>query len=1505
MKFLVRLADELGFVRDVSISCDITATIGDAALALRHPGDMREQTRANRVTKQGPWTLVGESPSGAGRLLLDPMTPLATSGLQSGWQVTVVREFASAAPRARQMRGTVEVLTGSQQGARFSLVRGENTIGRDRRSRVRIDDRSVSRQHAVIDATEHLVLRDLGSANGTRVEGAAAQSVSLARTSEVTVGSVSFRIVPLSDGIPRESIPVAPWHMHTRAPQLARTVTRVEHQLPRPPSPSEPARLPLIAMLAPMAMGVAMFTVTQSPMSLMMVAFTPMMMVGSWLDQRLSGRKRRARELERFRQTLVRERDELRTLQARERTERTHEAAGLDQLAQAVESRNEVLWSKRSTDAAVLEIRLGEGAVQSNISVQLPERHDAAPEEWEMLKEVATEIAQIGPVPVTVRLGESGSLAIVGEMPHAASIARAVLVQVASLYSPADVVIAVIAADAHRGGSWQWAKWLPHVAQQPSPITFWPLADTFAAALQLISECEQLVEQRRAAAQHARVQHGVARERSVVMLVLDEGLEHEIRARLITLAESGHTSGVHLVWVASHRSRVPAACRTTVEWCGDDSTARVWNSNQGRQVTLQCVEMLDEQRTEQLARLLAPVRDASVMSSAAQDLPSLVRFRDLHAGDVLESSDSIVHRWRSNGTLMAEWRDGEVREAIRLAAGVGQGSDGLVTLDLRAHGPHALVGGTSGSGKSEFLQTWIMSLAVNLSPDRMSLLLVDYKGGAAFAECAELPHTVGLVTDLTPTLATRVLASLRAELRHREQVLARHGAKDLSDMERRSDPAAPPALIIVIDEFATLVAEIPEFVDGVIDIAQRGRSLGLHLIMATQRPSGVIRENLRANTNLRIALRMADAADSNDVVGVNDAALFDPQIPGRAMMTFGAGRAQPFQSGYLGEADEGQPAVGLEVRTIAFAEGEPWHDVGQASAGIPNEVSSSAHPRDIERVRDQVLAAARSARLSAPRRPWLDPLPLVLPLVTVGMQGSAHGEATPTGIPLGLADRPDEHTQPAVIIDFDDLGNIAFIGASGTGKTSALVTLAAALSSRADGDPVHIFAIDSASGALGGLLQLPTVGAVAMAHDTELRGRVMRHVAAVVQRRTGAFGAVGAAHLAAYRNAVASTEPRVVLLIDGFHVLRHASEQRRGRDTFIEDLTAIAQGGRSVGVHVVLTTDRSAAVPASLGATVQAQFAFRSASATEAAFLGISSDRLRDAEAGRAVRVETGDEVQIAVLGTSADLSDQLTEVTALGQRLRAQGCVPIPRVRNAPERLTLEEVPGESDGLPVIGLDTIDLAPMGLPTAGLAVISGPPGSGVSTTLVAAVAAVSRWAVNRQEKVTRVLFTLAVDAVGGTSRRLQWDHVARGAAEIVRSWNELGALLDPLRAAAEACSIANRRLVIVVEQSADAAGTEAMPVLTQIAALARRSQALVLFDCDPGRASGVWELFSVLRHPNWGIALRPDEADTGSPFREVFAGASRGDFGPGQGIAVIGGRAIPLQVAIAEPASPH
>jgi S-DNA-T family DNA segregation ATPase FtsK/SpoIIIE len=278
-----------------------------------------------------------------------------------------------------------------------------------------------------------------------------------------------------------------------------------------------------------------------------------------------------------------------------------------------------------------------------------------------------------------------------------------------------------------------------------------------------------------------------------------------------------------------------------VELDGEDGTLRLTDTRSGEVADDVTGDELALSLAETAAVALAPVVDVSAAQGRGR-LPRQVSLVELLGLEDVSSS-AVAARWRSFSG--------------RRSALLGAAAESPFEIDLVGDGPHALIGGTTGSGKSELLQTFVTSLAATVPPDRLNFLLVDYKGGAAFKECVALPHTVGFVTDLDAHLTNRARISLDAELKRREGVLRAAGAKDLPEMERRDPDGAPPSLVIVIDEFATLSKEIPEFVDGVVDVAQRGRTLGLHLVLATQRPRGAITDNIRANTTLRMAMRMA------------------------------------------------------------------------------------------------------------------------------------------------------------------------------------------------------------------------------------------------------------------------------------------------------------------------------------------------------------------------------------------------------------------------------------------------------------------------------------------------------------------------------------------------------------------------------------------------------------------------------------------------------------------------
>lgn len=571
---------------------------------------------------------------------------------------------------------------------------------------------------------------------------------------------------------------------------------------------------------------------------------------------------------------------------------------------------------------------------------------------------------------------------------------------------------------------------------------------------------------------------------------------------------------------------------------------------------------------------------------------------------------------------------------------------GIYSLDLIEDGPHALVGGTTGSGKSELLQTMVASLAASHRPPDLNFLLVDYKGGAAFKDCARLPHTVGSVTDLDPHLAERALISLDAEVRRREALLRDAGVRDVGELSTSEGPPLA-RLVLVVDEFATLIKELPAFVDGVVDLAQRGRSLGIHVILATQRPAGAINDAIRANTNVRIALRVADEADSEDVIGIRAAAHIPRTIPGRAYA----------RTGHT-EVEEIQCAFGGSTRVAGDRSARVW----DRASGAPVGAEGGSDPTQLERLVAAVIAAADSEAHPAPRRPWLPPLPDAISLGDLDRK--AGGDSVTAAI--GLTDLPEQQRQEATAFDPGRDGGMLVFGTGRSGKTTALRTIAYSLAASTPADRVHMYAIDYSGPALGALKALPHVGDVVFGNEPERVERLFHMLRTEIDRRKRA------------PEGPETSRPRIVVLLDGYAGFSAAFE-RVDMGALVDGFPTLVNEGRSVGIHFVITAERRAAIPQALAASLGRRLILRMSDPDEYAALGLDARRLRGARLPAGRGFIDGAEMQIATASGTASAGEDDAALQRMAETLPAAASAPR-EVRLLPTEVELSTLP-EPDG--------------------------------------------------------------------------------------------------------------------------------------------------------------------------------------------------------------------------------
>lgn len=1287
---------------DVVVDADVAATVQQVALQLLavHPLGAPMVKNPTLVRHTG------------GRLVaLDPQSRVGECALRSGSVISINEAKPDASGGDGAAAAVLTVVTGPESGRRISLPPGASTIGRSTEADLVLPDPLMSRVHARILVSDAVEISDLNSSNGVIVAGQTVTRTRLQADDEVLLGDTVIKVRLESRTVVESE--EAPQIEFNRSPVLQATHEGTVKPLPEPPQRESGQRFPLIALLAPLMMGFALFAVTRSALSLMFIALSPVMMIGQWVESRVSGRRSFIRQTEAFRADLALTVDATHLAQDTERIARLAEHPAGEEVAQAATSLSPLLWSRRPDGPRWAEVRLGLGQLASRNTLALPSANRTTAELWAEMASAVEISAQIDEVPFAAALSNA-AVGIAGLGDEALACARSVVLQLTGLHSPAEMGLAVISS-ARNTSHWDWVRWLPHVGGESAALRRHPLTSTEPTGTALVAELEELIAVRSSARSGdtdpwSTIPH--------VLVVIDDDCPVE-RSRLVGLAERGPALGVLVLWVAGSVDRLPAACG---EWLHVTSPSRAvaFRGREGIAVPI-APDLVDLQTAETVARRLAPVLDSGAKPDLANDLPARISLLTLSSPTLAHSADAVLDRWRETRSL-PEVMGVRLTKDNTLRALVGVGPEGPIHLDLREQGPHALVGGTTGSGKSEFLQTWILGMATAHSPARVAFLLVDYKGGAAFAECVNLPHTVGLVTDLSPHLVRRALTSLRAELRYRERLLhSRDRAKDLLSLEREGDSTAPPSLVIVVDEFAALAKEVPEFVDGVVDVAQRGRSLGLHLVLATQRPAGVIRDSLRTNTNLRVALRMNDESDSMDVVGTAAAATFDPGMPGRGVVRVGPGRLLPFQAAYVGgRTPTGPVDPSISVETLSWDLPVVWRP-----AEPPTQVVGPSGPTDIARVVRTVGEAFKAARLPEPRKPWLPVLPAVIDWAWL-VERCRFDPKSVTELVFGMADDPDHQQQGAISFIPDRHGAMAVFGTGGTGKSTLLRTLASAAGWASQrGDRTIVYGLDFATGALAPLEQLPNVASIIKGDDDERVARLVSYLRDEVDERVRRFVAVNASSLGQYRSAAEKPlEPRILVLVDGIGTFWQDYQETR-RMRHFEDFTSVVLEGRSVGVHVVMTADRPAAIPSHISSSVQRRVLLRQANDNDEMQLGIPTGVLSvQSPPGRGF--VDGHEVQIAVIGGSADTTVQAHELGRQGADLRASAVAVEAEVGRLPERIRLMDLAAQVGGRPVIGVADSNLQPVSFEPSGAFLIAGPPRSGVTTATFSVVASLLR-----------------------------------------------------------------------------------------------------------------------------------------------------------------------------------
>ncbi len=818
--------------------------------------------------------------------------------------------------------------TGPDAGAAVALPVGRHLLGRAHSAGFRCDDHMLQPHQALIEVAVDGTIRLTQLTGRTPLRVDDRATDSTTELKHGSVVDVGISTLVLLDDYPAPRLA----HVHdgalVRAPRVVPVWRAIELSSPGKPPLREPGNGGLLPAVLGLAGAGAIAMLLQQPMFLLFGALGATVAIGSWVAQRVAATRKFRVVKADFEEVSARYEQQLAQQELALRRHTLATVPTVDRSVRALVERDTALWTRRASHPDAYLVAIGMSPGASD-------------------------------VPVAADLGPGSRIALLG--PHGGAVARSVVLQLVASCGPADLRITIVTDRPQR---WDSVRALPH-ATLPDGSAAIVTESALSHVLEdlvmhgehgghhlFITDQPALLATRTSPLRRAIAD---ARRDALIVVVQDDP---SADAAVPHVCNSVHTStnGSLARWVPDvNRTMLPQQVRLV---------------GVGERTTVRCAASLRD--------LIDPEDPLSVASTVPREL-SLAGLLQRDGRDVLTPS-AIAASW------MAAGRDPAPRTAIGMAA------DGVVDIDLVRDGPHGLIAGTTGAGKSEFLRSLVVGMAAAVPPTHLTFVLIDYKGGATFDACAALPHVVGMVTDLDDQLADRALRSLHAELRRREALLRQHNAADLSELRSILSSVTLPRLVVVIDEFAALVAEQPTFLHALVGIAQRGRSLGVHLLLATQRPSGVITDDIRANTNLRLALRLQDAADAIDVVGIAAPAHLPRGVPGRAVLRLGADDHLTFQTAQCTAASESVCDTELTLLVRAICD------------------------------------AARLAGLSTPTAPWLPPLPAIL---SGGDDDCA----------VGLVDEPDlQRTSPLRWSLLD--GRLAVVGSAGSGVTSTLLTLA-------------------------------------------------------------------------------------------------------------------------------------------------------------------------------------------------------------------------------------------------------------------------------------------------------------------------------------------------------------------------------------------------------------------------------------------------------------------------------
>lgn len=809
------------------------------------------------------------------------------------------------------------------------------------------------------------------------------------------------------------------------------------------------------------------------------------------------------------------------------------------------------LWNRNATHEDFLFQRVGLGEQDFQVEISIPrERFTLIRDSLQdRPAQIRQEFSRLVNVPVGISLLGHKLIGIAGGS-GAVSVMQSLVAGIASAHSYTDVKLVFLYDENDKAQlpDWECMRWLPHVWSEDRKIRF--MSGNRIEQGEILFHLANVIRTRAEAGPSHHNRNEIPKPYYVIFVSKPSLLEGELLTKYIY--DKNVSYGITTVLMAETLQQLPNACDIVIE--NDHYFQGIIDLNRddtGRKQQVR-FDQVERSSLEAFGKRLANISIKEVEVNT--EIPDSLGFLEMYGAQQPEGLGT-AERWRKNRTYNS------MKALVGRKAG---GADCYLDIHEKAHGPHGLVAGTTGSGKSETLQTYILSLAVNYSPDDVNFFVIDYKGGGMANLFTGLPHLAGKITNLSGNQVHRAMISIKSENLRRQRLFAQYGVNHINTYTRlykeHQADVPVPHLFIVIDEFAELKREEPDFMRELISVAQVGRSLGVHLILATQKPSGTVDDNIKANAKFRLCLRVQDRQDSIDMLGRADAAYLTQA--GRCYLQVGNDEIfELFQSGYSGaiytgevQAASAAAMIGRTGRTELM--GRPAADATPGARAVTEMDAVIEHLRNV----------AFSEGYDESAQLWLPVLGdhIVLRTDRSKRWSRPSGNRWELSATVGRYDDPANQKQDDLVVDFAEGGHLAVCGNVVSGKSTFLQTLIFSLITAYAPDQLQLYLMDYSSQMLTSFAGAPHVGGIVTESQPDRAAKFFVMLESVMNERKKILSG---GNFAQYRQAYDKPLPAILVVIDNY-----ASFREKTGDKFDALVSRVIREGIGYGIYMAVSS---------------------------------------------------------------------------------------------------------------------------------------------------------------------------------------------------------------------------------------------------------------------------------------------------------------------------------------------